>query len=217
MKRNPLLLSFVGADGSGKSTLARVAAEECNRMGRPAQVVWSRYNNIFTKPLLAVARCTGHSRREVHEGATFGYHDFQQADGLRYAFIALQTLDVNLAAWWKARTRGGAAAVIVFERSPWDTLADVMLDTGCEALATNTWGRWMTVSMRGRGPVFWVRRSRQAILATRPELRHDRLLDAKLALYERLAAQFGWHQLDNDRPLEEAKAAVRQWCGHLPS
>ena len=208
-------LVFVGADGSGKSTLARTAAEECAHLGLSACVVWSRYNNYLSRPLLALARCTGHNRREAHDGFIFGYHDFQAAAALRYPFIALQAIDVNLAAWLRQRRRKTGVAVQVFERSPWDTLADVMLDTGCDAIATNLWGRWITAAMRGCGPVLWVRRSRPAILATRPELRHDRHLDRKLELYSRLAAHHGWHVLDNDRPLAEAKAAVRAWCATL--
>lgn len=208
-------LVFAGADGSGKSTLARAAAAECARLGRPAEVVWLRYHNYLSKPLLALARCTGHNRREQHGGVTFGYHDFQRAAGLRYPFIALQAVDVNVAAWLRRRRQNPQAAVLVFERSPWDTLADVMLDTGCDALATNVWGRWITAAMRGLGPVLWVRRSLPAILASRPELRHDRLLERKLDLYTRLAALHRWPALDNDRPLDEARAAVREWCARV--
>ncbi len=211
----PGIIAFVGSDGSGKSTLARTAQEECAACGIPAQVVWSRFNNFLSKPLLALARVTGHSRREVHDGVTFGYHNFRGAVFLRHPFIALQTLDVNLAAAMKARLAGKQAGILIFERSAWDTLADVILDTGCDRLAVNAWGRWMTASVSGRGPVLWVSRSKASILATRPELKHDRLLDEKIALYGRLAAVHGWHRIDNSRSLDEAKADVREQVRRL--
>jgi len=40
-------------------------------------------------------------------------------------------------------------------------------------------------------------------LNTRPELRHDRMLDEKIAIYAELALAWGWEALDNNRPLEE--------------
>lgn len=209
------LIAFVGADGSGKSTLARIAVEECAGLGVSARVVWSRFNNYLSKPLLALARCTGHNRREVHDGTTFGYHDFRSAAWLRYPFIALQTVDANLAAAVKLRRSPAQPDVLILERCAWDTLSDVILDTGCEAIADNVWGRLMTASISCRGPVLWVCRDRDAILATRPELRHDRLLDEKLALYERLAALHGWHRIDNNRTLDEARATVRTWMRRL--
>lgn len=207
-------MAFVGADGSGKSTLARIAAEECAKLKVPAQVVWSRFNNYLSKPLLALARCTGHSRREVHDGVTFGYHDFRDADFLRYPFILLQTIDVNVAAAVRRRADRGAR-VLIYERSAWDTLSDVMLDTGCRQIGWNVWGRWMTASVRGRGPVLLISRSRDSILATRPELKHDRLLDEKIATYESLATIHGWQRIDNNRPLDEARADVRAWVHRL--
>jgi hypothetical protein len=214
LKQSPRIISFVGPDGCGKSTLASIAAQVLQKQGLCAQVVWSRFNNYFSKPLLALARCSGHTRREVHDGVAFGYHDFHSAIWLRYPFILLQTIDVNLAHFVKAQRAAKSSDILIFERSPWDTLADIILDTGCRSLATNVWGRWITAQMRGLGPVFWVNRSKDSILNTRPELRHDRMLDEKIGIYAELAVASGWAPLDNNRPLGEV---TRELEGKLVS
>jgi hypothetical protein len=212
VKQIPRIICFVGPDGCGKSTLARIAAEELSRQGLRALVVWSRFNNFLSKPLLALALCTGHNRREVHDGAVFGYHDFQCAPWLSYPFILLQTIDVNLACLTKRIQVEQQADILIFERSPWDTLADIIVDTGCRSLTATVWGRLITVQMRGRGPVFYVNRSKDLIMKTRPELKHDRRLDEKIAAYAELAVACGWAPLDNNRPLAEV---TRELAGRL--
>jgi predicted ATPase len=206
-------LFFTGADGSGKSTLARFAVEEYQRRGQRAVLVWSRFNNYFSKPLLGLARLTGHNLRETHDGVHFGYHDFEGAPFYKYPFILTQAVDVNLVTAFRLRKMQQQADVLVFERSPWDTLADVILDTGCEALGRNVFGRWMTALVRNRGKVFWVSRSQTAILATRPELKYDRKLARKIDIYERLARRYGWTVLNNDRPLELVKEDLLRLLG----
>jgi hypothetical protein len=123
-------------------------------------------------------------------------------------FPRLQAVDVNVATRWKLRAARRHGDVIVLERSPWDTLADVILDTGDSRLADNRWGRWITAHVRGRGPVFWVDRPREAILVTRNELVHDRRLGDKIAIYAMLAARHSWQRLANDGPIEETKEAL---------
>jgi hypothetical protein len=203
---SPPILSFVGCDGSGKSTLARHAVGTLRRLGRNPVLVWSRFNNLTSKPLLALARLTGENRWEFHDGVRYGYHDFGRTAWLRWLFPRLQAIDVNLATRKKLRAAVRAGDVLVFERGPWDTLADVILDTDDFSLVDNAWGRRMTAQVRGRGPVFWITRSREAILACRPELTHDRKLDAKMEVYRRLSGNVGWRPFDNNRPLSVALA-----------
>jgi len=200
---------FTGADGAGKSTLARFAVEEYQRRGQRAVLVWSRFNNYFSKPLLGLARLTGHGYYETHDNVQFGYHDFECAPLYKYPFVLAQAVDANLATAFGWRKMQGLADLLVFERSPWDTLDDVILDTGCAALAHNVFGRWMTAQVRSRGKVFCVSRSQPAILSTRPAMRHDRKLARKIEIYERLARTFGWSTLNNDRPLEAVKEELR--------
>jgi len=210
VKNKPRIIAFVGPDGCGKSTLARIAAEEMTKHGFQAQIVWSRFNNYFSKPLLGLARLTGHNRREVHDGAEFGYHDFQSSGWLRYPFIFLQTIDVNIATFIKIKRTEKETDILIFERSPWDTLADIILDTGCENLPNNIWGRWIISQISNCGPVFFIQRSKESILRSRPELKHDRTLDRKISIYAKLATVCKWDTLDNNRSLNSVAASMSE-------
>ena len=208
----PRVICLVGCDGSGKSTLARFVVEELRRRGHRPVLIWSRFNNILSKPLLALARLTEHSTRDVHDGVTFGYHNFESVFWLRWSFALLQALDVNLAVRMKLRKARAQGDVIVFERSPWDTVADVILDTGCESLATNRLGKWMVSSVSGAGRcVLWIDRPRDLILETRKELKHDRKLTAKMDIYSRLANEYGWTRVDNSPPLATVCQGLTEW------
>jgi len=209
-KQKRQIISFVGPDGCGKSTLARIAVQELQKQGFHPQVLWSRFNNYFSKPLIALARLSGHNYREVHEGVVFGYHDFQSSGWLRYPFIFLQTIDVNIATFIKIKRTEKETDILIFERSPWDTLADIILDTGCENLPNNIWGRWIISQISNCGPVFFIQRSKESILKTRPELKHDRTLDRKIAIYSKLATVYKWDTLDNNRSLNSVAASMSE-------
>jgi hypothetical protein len=210
VSNDPRLLLLVGPDGCGKSTLARMVVESLERRGFKTLGVWSRYNNYLSKPLLALARLTGHSYRERRDGFTFGYHEFSRCGVYRTLFPILQACDANLAARSSVRSLRESADVLVFERGPWDTLVDVMLDTGRADLARGFLGRWMTAPVR-RGSVVAIRRDYGSILQSRPELRHDRTLVRKMQLYRDLASALGWTTLDNNHSVEAAAAELLAW------
>jgi thymidylate kinase len=207
----PQIICLVGSDGSGKSTLAAFAVEQLRLRGRKPVLVWSRYNHFLSKPLLAFARLAGYTRVERHENTTFGYHDFHRSALLRWPFVLLQALDVNLAIRWQLRRAARQGDVLVFERSPWDTLADVMLDTRCEGLESSRLGRGIVASMSGRSSVLLVARTQDNIARSRPAMRFDRDLSRKLEIYERLCKAFGWHRIENNGALEAAQQAVLDW------
>jgi hypothetical protein len=202
------MICLVGCDGSGKSTLAAFLVEELTRQGHRPTLVWSRYNHFLSKPLLAYARLFGLSRREVHDGTTFGYHDFHRSVLLRWPFAVLQAIDVNLAIRRQIRAARAKGDILVFERSPWDTLADVLLDTRCERMASSRVGRWIVSSMLGRCKVLLIARAEANIIASRPAMRFDHDLSRKLAIYEKLCTAFGWTRIDNNGCLADAKQAI---------
>ena len=75
----PAMVALVGVDGSGKTCIAAGLARRLALAGIPHRQVWSRFRNYLSKPLLALARITGHNRKEVVDGTRVGYHDFAGA------------------------------------------------------------------------------------------------------------------------------------------
>jgi thymidylate kinase len=209
----PRLISIVGVDGSGKTTLAQWLNEQLVERGVNSRIVWSRFNNYLSKPLLALTRLTGHNHRHIVDGASFGFHDFENLHGYKQLFVLLQAIDVNIAAWLKIIRVLRTADVLVCERGPWDTLVDVMADTRMEQLHTSAIGRMYTMLVRDRSIVLHISRSCKNIIETRHELVHDYKMKRKIDLYEKLAEQENWYTIENNKSLEYAKDAILDVLG----
>lgn len=209
----PSLISIVGVDGSGKTTLANWLAEELAAQGRQPVLVWSRFRNYLSKPLLALTRLTGHNYYRTINGVRFGFHDFERLAGYRELFALLQAVDVNIAAYHRIHRLRSHSDVLICERGPWDTLVDVASDTGLAWLPASGLGNTYSLLMRRDARVLWVSRDRESILRTRPELVHDHKLPARMEAYGQLAALHGWDVVDNNGTLESTKQQIREALG----
>ena len=151
---------------------------------------------------------SGHNYREVHEGVVFGYHDFQSSGWLRYPFIFLQTIDVNIATLIKIK-RAEKETDILILKEVLDTLADIILDTGAKISpiiygVAGLFRKYRTVAL------YFYTRSKESILRSRPELKHDRTLDRKISIYAKLATVCKWDTLDNNRSLNSVAASMSE-------
>ena len=208
MKR---IICLVGSDGAGKTTLSKYIVEQLAKRNHTVVPLWSRSINITSKVLLAFARWFGHAGFEWHDGVKFGYHNFEKVFWLRWPYIFLQAIDANIACRYKL-WRNRNADVIVFERSPWDTLSDVMLDTGCSSASQKWIGRRLVSCVNTPNcKVIWVNRELKLVLESRKELRHDRVLAKQIIGYARMAKQFGWDELANNETLEQVKGRLDAW------
>lgn len=205
----PTLISIVGVDGSGKTTLASWLVDELAAQGHRPVLVWSRFRNYLSKPLLALTRLTGHNYYRTVDGVKFGFHDFERLVGYRELFAVLQAIDVNIAAYARIHRRRAASDIVICERGPWDTLVDVAADTGLDWLPGSPLGALYSLLMRRDARVLWVSRSRDNILRTRPELVHDHKLAPRMAVYAQLAARHRWDIIDNNGSLDDARQRIR--------
>jgi hypothetical protein len=209
-RKIPGLIAITGVDGCGKTTLTHWLAEQLSKSGYETRIVWSRFNNYLSKPLLALTRLTGHNRRLTIDGVPFGFHDFETLHWYKHLFVFLQGVDVNIATWWRiSRVHGRPGGILICERGPWDTLVDVVADTGLTNLPVSRLGRWYVRGMVTReARTILVRRSLDKILSSRPSLKHDYKLGLRINEYERLAALYNWVVIDNNGTLDEAKAQL---------
>jgi hypothetical protein len=205
----PSLISIVGVDGSGKTTLANWLKEVLADEGRTPVLVWSRFRNYLSKPLLALTRLTGHNYYKNFDSVRFGFHDFERLVGFRELFALLQAVDVNIAAYWRIHRIRSKSGVLICERGPWDTLVDVTSDTGMDWLLESSLGRAYSLLVRRDARVLWVSRDRKNILRTRPELAHDYKLAPRIAAYRQLAILYGWEVIDNNGSLVTTKEQIR--------
>ena len=95
------LVALAGVDGGGKTYLLQALQRRLDEAGVPHRHVWSRFRNYLSKPLLALARLTGHNRKEEMAGVRTGYHDFVGRPWLAWPFLCLQVVDSVLDSWWR--------------------------------------------------------------------------------------------------------------------
>ncbi len=207
----PRIIFLIGADGVGKSTLADALVRELEKRDIATRRAWSRYNNYVSKPLLALARILGLSYYEKCDGHRMGYHDFSKSFIVKHLFVFLQAIDVNIAWFTKIRRRIPPCGVLICDRGPYDTLFDVMIDTGLAHLGRTPWLRAYTLLVRKHCKVFVVERDYQKTLdSTKTELRYDRNLSRKHALYNSYALELGWDSIYNNDSIERAVSEILQ-------
>jgi hypothetical protein len=198
------VIFITGTDGAGKSCLADFLNRQMKEKGVRSFVVWSRFHNYLSKPLLALSRLSGHNYYNQYDGIRLGFHDFENIPLFGWLFILLQVVDVNISAFLNVTRLKPKYDVMICERGPWDTFSDVMADTGIRLNPLTCIGR-LFLLQASDGLVFYVRRSMENVLSTRPELVYDHKLHSKIDIYDDLAATRNWHVIDNNRTLHEAE------------
>jgi hypothetical protein len=145
-----------------------------------------------------------------------GFHDFEQLPlPLRYLFIGLQAVDVNIAALFKIYWPSRHTPVTICERGPWDTLVDVAADTAIDGLAGTFMYRLFCGQLSRRTHMILVDRNADLIEASRPELKFDLKLRTRQQLYRRLADISGWKILENNGDLDDTKRNFSAWLTSL--
>jgi len=206
------IIAVTGVDGSGKTTLTDWLREELRARGHAPGFVWSRFNNYASLPFLAATRWSGHNVYRVHAGVRMGFHDFERLPlPLRYLFVGLQAVDVNIATLFKIHLPSRDTPVTICERGPWDTLVDVAADTALDTLAGPFFSRLFCGQLAQRTDVVLVDRDANLIEGTRPELKFDIKLRKRQRLYRRLADVGGWKILNNNGDLNDTKKGFSQW------
>lgn len=208
----PRIIAVTGVDGSGKTTLTNWLRQELHARGHAPRFVWSRFNNYVSLPFLAATRLSGHNVYRVCAGVRMGFHDFERLPlPLRYLFVGLQAVDVNIATLLKIRLPSRHAPVTICERGPWDTLVDVAADTVLDQLAGPFFARLFCGQVVQRSDMVLVSRDAVLIEGARPELRFDTKLRERQQLYRRLADIGGWKILDNNGDLSDTKREFSKW------
>ncbi len=206
--RKPHLIFITGVDGAGKSCHAKWLKQYLTGKNYKTELVWSRFNNFFSKPLLALARLTGHNYYKTIDGVLFGFHKFKHLYLFKHFFALLQAIDVNIAVIKDISGVRKSSDIVIAERGPWDTLADVVSDTGLDVLCKNFIGRLYTLQVRFNTKVIYIDRSYENILDTRPELVHDPNLKNKIRIYRLLANQNKWEIVDNNGTFQQTREKI---------
>lgn len=200
-------VGLVGVDGSGKTFLLDRLSAGLVEAGIDHRHVWSRFRNYLSKPLLGLARLTGHNVKVRVGDVRIGYHEFGRSRPLAWLFLALQVLDNAVDILVRYRLRPGAGPILG-DRCVLDTLVDLAVDTGMDDLVVERLGPPLAALLPRPRLVVLVSRSPRLVGRDRPDALLDRDFARRRALYRRLAARFALPVVENDGTPEAAAAEI---------
>jgi len=209
----PQYIFLVGPDGSGKSTLAKLLVQELGGRGLDAKRGWSRYNNYVSKPLLALARLVGFNYYEEKNGYLHGYHDFHKSRMISLLFTLLQGIDVNIATYLRIVRSKRHTEILVCDRGPFDTLIDVMIDTGHYDLGKGLFFYIYLWFVKNSSKFIVLERSFDNIVKTKREVKYDRKILEKIELYNYYSKYLGWPLVDNNKNIENTFMEIKEILG----
>ena len=208
-------IGLIGIDGAGKTTLAQALRLRLAAAGHPTIHVWTRFRNYLSKPLLGLARLTGHNRKVASAGVTVGLHDFAGVWWLARPFLALQRLDLHLDAWFRVRP-AARRGLVVMDRCLLDQLVDVAADTGLHDRIVDELAPRLFDLLPQPARIVLVDREPVLIGRSRPDALADPKLLLRRQLYHRLAERLNLPVIANDGPIEEADRALDRLVGLDP-
>jgi thymidylate kinase len=208
------ILFLVGIDGSGKSSIAERLVSLLRQQHIRADRGWARNRNYLSKLILGYTRLTDLNVREHHGGHVFQYYRFWRRTWVRDLYLRSQMVDIAWSNYWNLRRKSSRSQVLVCDRGPYDTIADVTLGTRLDLCGNGAWQRFLAFLPKEH-QVFYLKRPVSRILQDRPELCFDRDLEQKARIYDDLSRHFGWPTLENTGSIEEACQQILSRLGAL--
>jgi ABC-type dipeptide/oligopeptide/nickel transport system ATPase component len=206
--RNPRVYFLIGVDGSGKTTITKWLVDMCKKKNISHQIIWSRFNNYLSIPLIALTKISKHCYYKDIMGYKFGFHDYENLFFIKYIFFFLQMIDVNIATFFQIKRKITRKTITICERGPYDTLIDVIADTGLFSILHSKISYLYYFQVYKRKNVIFLKRNYHEIITSRPELAYDSKLKSRMELYENLAKKNHWHIVDNNGSIEKTKSEI---------
>jgi len=204
----PKIIFVTGVDGSGKSFFTEKLVSELEKRHIPVVHLWSRFNNITSKPLLGLCRLIGLNYYENHNGVTIGYHDFEKSKIVSWLFILFQIIDVWLVTLFRIRPKLIGKRILVCDRGAYDTLIDVMVDTKNINLYKSSLGKAFLKFLPVRHKVFFIVREPQKIFEGRPDVKLDKNFRMRYEMYQACSKEFKWTAIQNNGTSEETLNSI---------
>lgn len=203
-KRLPRVIYVAGIDGSGKSAVTNHLATLLREHGRDVEILWLRFNNVLSKPLLGLCRMLGYTRYESVDGIRVGYHSFWRSRPISVAFILLQYLDAARVRYTRILPRLlFTKKVLILDRYVYDILIDLAVDTGRPDIIESWIGRRFAALLPHGTRTLLIIRKLEDVLLVRPEGRVDGNFEARYRLFNSLADGGSLEVIANSGTLDE--------------
>ncbi|HEY9202194.1 MAG TPA: adenylyl-sulfate kinase [Gammaproteobacteria bacterium] len=210
----PKLIYITGIDGSGKSTVSEYLADKLRSQGYEVNILWLRFNHVFSKPLLGLCRLLGYTKYEKPQGIHVGYHDFYKSKVISYLFILFQYLDAVRVKYTKIlplyRKKN---SIIILDRYVYDILIDISVDTRFDGLFSSWLGKKFIALLPDDSINILVWRELDDVLDVRPEGRVDRNFESRFKYFSELKNNQKIHTINNEGTLDELLDAAGKITG----
>ncbi|WP_188109783.1 thymidylate kinase [Pseudohalioglobus sediminis] len=206
MKAKPKFIIISGIDGSGKTTIIDAVKDRLEDKGVQSQYIWLRYNHIIIKPVHALCRLVGLSKRYDSIQGKVWRHEFYKSQSFCSIYIFLTWLDTWLGRFkitW--RLRGINVDVVICDRWVNDILIDLAVDSRRDKFLESRWRDWFQRILPDNAQSFLITRHVEDVLGCRPECRDDPDFEFRQRAYRQLQESSpNLIVLSNDGSIEQA-------------
>ncbi len=194
----PRCISLSGTDGVGKTTASAALVGALRAKGLQPHQCWLRFRHRVSLPLLAYAHLRRLTRYEGPQvgGERVGRHDFQASGLLRVLYPWTITADLAPAVRWHVHRRLRRQQWVVADRFIPDTLVDLEMATGNDALAGEPVGQALLRLIPQEATPVILDAPEDVVRARRPVHARDPQVGPRQALYRSLARRFDWPLVD---------------------
>lgn len=208
-----LLMVVSGIDGCGKTTIIQELQRRLQKEGISTLYVWLRYNHILVKPIHALCRLVGLSRRYRTDAGYVWRHEFYRSRLFCSAYIYLTWLDT-----WLARLKLAfkllwrKADIVICDRWVHDILIDLVVDTRRRSLLKGRWYRRFTHILPKDTKQYLIVRNATSVATARPDSYQDRNFSFRQKLYKRLERADIVTAIDNNGEVGDTVDAILADC-----
>jgi len=198
------LIFIIGPDGVGKTTHSRLLERELRSKGIRSKYVWMRWNHKLSLPLLGLARLLKLSKVEqLQTGKKVVYHYFDRVRPIAVTYQYVLFVDTLVSIMFKIYTKLRQSKFVICDRSPYDTLIDLMISTRNPKLLGSFIAKLFLFLVGDAISVMLVVAHPDILKSRREDVREDRDLDLKIKLYNSLSSNFRVIALNAEEPIDE--------------